>query len=309
MLRLRGATTAVAAVALLAAACGVSRSATHPEAGTVTPTAAAGATAMATPPSGGMRTSFGDGTWTVGAQIAAGTYQTDGGSACKWARTGAGGDQSVPITTVIVTGHAVATILPGDAAFVTKGCGTWAPLPSSGPQLASFGDGTWAAGVDVAPGTYSTPGGDQCQWDRLRDFTGTELGESASITVHASPDGHAVATITSTDAGFTSQGCGTWTVLPPTGPQLTSFGNGIWAVGIDIAPGTYSSSPVARCSWVRASDFTGDPGAVLASSGSLLSTLEVKILSSDRSFATVGCGTWKSATTPPPTASSSPITL
>jgi len=75
------------------------------------------------------------------------------------------------------------------------------------------------------------------------------------------------------------------------GPK-TTFGDGNYRVGIDIAAGTYRSSGAASgsCYWARLSNFTGsnnilanylDPGPTT-----------VTILASDAGFETRRCGTW-----------------
>ena len=40
-------------------------------------------------------------------------------------------------------GQAIVTIEPTDKGFTTKDCGTWSPLPASGHQATTMGDGTW----------------------------------------------------------------------------------------------------------------------------------------------------------------------
>ena len=74
----------------------------------------------------------------------------------------------------------------------------------------------------------------------------------------------------------------------------SSFGNGQWAVGRDIAPGTYATTSRSRkCYWAKISDLEtesrgdsryGDRGR-----------LTVKINNRDEAFLTTRCGTWKKA--------------
>lgn len=70
------------------------------------------------------KTTFGDGTWRVGADIVPGTYRTSGGQLCYWKRmanlTGDG-----ILDNEFAQGQAVVTILPTDAGFESKRCGTW----------------------------------------------------------------------------------------------------------------------------------------------------------------------------------------
>lgn len=70
----------------------------------------------------------------------------------------------------------------------------------------TFGDGTWRVGEDIEPGTYRTGGNDFCYWERLSGFS----GEFNDIITNDFSSGPGTVTIQGSDAGFTSQGCGTW---------------------------------------------------------------------------------------------------
>lgn len=88
------------------------------------------------------------------------------------------------------------------------GVSGWAPPAIPPRPTASFGDGTYRVGPDIAPGTYraDNPGG-TCYWARLRGFSGT----LAEIAANETPKGPAIATILDTDVGFVAKRCGTWT--------------------------------------------------------------------------------------------------
>jgi len=103
-----------------------------------------------------------------------------------------------------------------------------------------FGDGTFKVGTDIQPGTYRTrTGSPGCYWERMKDFT----GGVDSILANDNTDSPAVDTILSTDAGFKSQNCGTWTQdLSAITTSKTSFSDGVYIVGTDLLPGTYKSS-------------------------------------------------------------------
>jgi hypothetical protein len=156
----------------------------------------------------GPQTAFGDGNWVVGTQVAAGTYHTNGGEGCYWEREKdlTGGSDST-LANDNVTGPAIVTVLPTDAGFKTSSCGRWSPLAGSGPQTSSFDQGYWAVGIDIAPGTYSTDGGDGCYWERMSDFTGSP----DSTLANDNPDGPTTVTIAPTDKGFKTSSCSTWT--------------------------------------------------------------------------------------------------
>lgn len=86
----------------------------------------------------------------------------------------------------------------------------------------------------------------------------------------------------------------TTTAVPTTttapGPK-TSFADGSYRVGVDIAPGTYRSSATATgCYWKRMSNFTGVDDIIANYLSNSPTT--VTILASDTGFQTRGCGTW-----------------
>ena len=70
-----------------------------------------------------------------------------------------------------------------------------------------FGDGTWVVGEDIEPGVYRNNGGGWCYWERLSGLS----GEFGDIIANGAPEGQAVVEISSSDAAFSSEGCGTWT--------------------------------------------------------------------------------------------------
>lgn len=81
-----------------------------------------------------------------------------------------------------------------------------APSPA-----ATFGDGMWIVGTDIQPGTYrSTPADGACIWRRLSGFSG-EPGDT--IALGSSVGAPQVVTISDTDAGFDSSGCGAWSLV------------------------------------------------------------------------------------------------
>lgn len=67
-------------------------------------------------------------------------------------------------------------------------------------------DGTWIVGTEVDPGTYRDSGGTSCYWERLSGFSGT----SEDRIANGFSDNQQIVTIEPGDAGFLSEGCGTW---------------------------------------------------------------------------------------------------
>jgi hypothetical protein len=88
--------------------------------------------------------------------------------------------------------------------------GLWSAVgPSSVVDAqANFRDGVWVVGVDIAAGLYrnsDSSGG--CYWARLNGFGGT----LDDIIANRNSDSIQTVTIASSDAGFLSTRCGTWT--------------------------------------------------------------------------------------------------
>ena len=90
---------------------------------------------------------------------------------------------------------------------------------------------------------------------------------------------------------------------PATGIR-TSFGDGVWLIGDQIAPGTYrASSPSSACYWARfaaTSDVSRlDARSAAATdsgtwSGGLTPRVELAwVRDTDAVFETIGCGTWR----------------
>lgn len=155
-------------------------------------------------------TSFGDGQH----HIRAGSWRNvSNGDYCYWARLrGFSGETKDIIANNIATeGRSIVSTGANDVTFETYDCGTW--VPDVGPITLSptsrFAGGTFRVGRDLAPGTWRANGGvgGSCYWERLHGFSGAfyELIANAYGTVRPT------VTISSTDGGFSSSDCGTWT--------------------------------------------------------------------------------------------------
>ena len=153
---------------------------------------------------------FGAGTKKVGGTgIAPGRYVTTTADTCYWARlSGFGGTFDEILTNDFSTGkNVVVDILPTDVGFTSSGCGTWAPYRATGPK--SIVDGMWVVGDALLPGTWTSTPTESCYWARLSGFGGsfTEIITN-EFTYESS-----IVEIASTDVGFKTNGCGTWTKI------------------------------------------------------------------------------------------------
>jgi hypothetical protein len=99
------------------------------------------------------------------------------------------------------------------SSHVLRGALMLCPKAPTAGQLASktsgktFEDGNWAVGIDVMPGTYRTAAGvHNCYWERTTKGGGTIANDFVSYAVEG-----VTVSINSTDGGFTSKNCGTWT--------------------------------------------------------------------------------------------------
>lgn len=187
-------------------------------------------------------TTFGPGRWLIGQDILPGTYRNSGEAECSWWRLGPTGEN---IGSRSSTGVHTVTVAASDTSFQSRdACGLWSLAPTTGPQATTFGPGTWIVGIDIAPGLYRSSSNTECGRWRLGGFGGTSdeaSGGRISVGTHT-------INVAASDAGFRSlSGCGTWTVAPTSGPQVTTFAIGEWIVGVDIAPGTYRSNGTGEC--------------------------------------------------------------
>lgn len=177
------------------------------------PTPPAATPPAATPPSPVV--SFGNGVRLVGAGLPHGRYRSVNGptASCYWARlrdtTGSGASI---IANSIGAGPRVVEILASDYAFESSSCAQWSQVvgPVTNAPAAPFADGIYIVGIDIQFGSWRANGsGSDCYWARLRNLTGLDdlidnYFGSAVVTV----------TILSTDVGFASSGCGSWTRVP-----------------------------------------------------------------------------------------------
>jgi hypothetical protein len=168
------------------------------------------------PPRADLAAVFGDGTHEVPIDVAPGTYRTINYSeSCYWVRfSGFSGGLSDWISSGIGPGYHVVTIGPDDAGFDSRDCGDWTDeIVQVTDSMSHIGEGTYLVGTDMAPGIWRAENGPNCYWARLSGFGGTEqeLLEESLTTDGAAPE----VTISATDVGFTSNGCGSWMLDAP----------------------------------------------------------------------------------------------
>ena len=184
---------------------------------------------------------------------------------------------------------------PSEAASVEPSESAAASGPSGSPAVSApiaFGDGIFQVPGQVKPGTYRTIAPMHgCLWERLSGFTGAE----DEVLASSYSNFPVVVTVRSTDKGFESLGCGSWTAdLSAVKNGGTSFADGVYIVGTDIQPGTYHNDGSPTCFYERLSGFSGDKTDVLAT-GYPEHAADITIAKTDKGFKTKGCGTWTKA--------------
>ena len=166
------------------------------------------------PPTTVSEITFGDGMWRVGVDIPSGTYRNSNTSSlCYAARlSGFGGTLDDIIANELADHAMIVTIGSTDAGFESDGCGVWSNIhdPLTATPTSGFGDGYWFVGSEIAPGLWRNSDSSQlCYWERLSSFDWT-LG---SIVANGLSESIQTVQIATTDIGFRSWDCGTWTYL------------------------------------------------------------------------------------------------
>lgn len=167
-----------------------------------------------------------------------------------------------------------------------------APVAPAAPPPAaslSFGSGLKLVGRDIAPGTYRSVGGGYCYWERISAL----YSASRSIIANEIGDGPWIVTIAATDKAFDSRRCGTWTLdlSPITKSPTEPFGEGMYFVGKDVAPGTWQSDGGDVCYWERLSGFSGQLRDI-KDNDIVAGPTVVTIEPGDQGFYSHRCGTW-----------------
>lgn len=262
---------------------------------------------------------IGDGVWLIGEEEQGGIYRvteplTVDGPWCYW--TTYSGDEVAEEAVVdrqLIDGGIPTVNLAGVGVFESDDCGTWERVETSelfdnADAPAKITTGEWLVGEDVAPGLYrlsSPPTEDDtgfvwCSWF-LYD------GAGATYTTQVEngfPVGGLPTVQLATGQTFASDSCGTWLPVDPAtlfdnADARTEFGPGVWLVGEDIAPGTYSMTEAVKeedgftlCTWSIASTFGGAFESGL-DWGTADEGIETVTIATGQQFESDGCGDWE----------------
>lgn len=192
----------------------------------------------------------------------------------------------IDATTPEVSASAVPPSASPDVAVASSAPASRAATPPAHGS-ATFSNGTWLVGEEIAPGVWRAIRSRTCSWKRLASIEGAVedvVAGGTQLTVEIRPF----------DAAFSSDGCGWWSQIltPPSGSPFDPFGPGTWLVNQEIAPGLWQNSDSSEgCSWARLNRLDGEPSAITAS-GATQSLIVVEIIEADLAFDSKGCGTW-----------------
>lgn len=224
---------------------------------------------------------------TVSLQSAAGEALTD--RAIAWT-------SSAPSVTISADG-VVTAVAVGSATITATSEGKTGTATIT-VEPVSFGNGTWAVGTDIPPGTYRSiniPSA-SCYWERLSGFGGT----SAEIIANDIDGGVRLVTIAASDVGFRSNRCGTWAAVSGSirPDPSANFDVGVFMVGTEVAPGLWRSASTTRsCYWERLTGFGGTSADRITNDigdGPRI----VAIATTDQGFSSSGCAPWSRVTGP-----------
>ena len=160
---------------------------------------------------------------------------------------------------------------------------------SAAPAQDSFSEGTHLVGKDIQPGRYRTT--DEVNYfARLSGVSG-QLDDI--IANGAFTSGPVVVDIKENDFAFQSSGDATWVLLDDSyQPEIrSSFGDGWWIVGVDIAPGVYRTSDEVSY-FARLSGFGHELADVIVNEAFTSGSSTIEIMSTDVGFETQGGATW-----------------
>jgi hypothetical protein len=171
---------------------------------------------------------------------------------------------------------------------------------SSGPVTAAkdpdgFGEGTFAVGADIKAGIYASAVPDDsvnCYVEVSRDNTGSV--DSIIHNDNLSPGSHALVQVSDGQYLKTS-GCGDWASASATGPQSTTFTEGIFRVGNEIAPGQYTAtvpSDSSNCYYSISKDGSMGISSIVKNDNLNAGARGLITVKAGQWLKADGCGTW-----------------
>ncbi len=179
------------------------------------------------------------------------------------------------------------------------------PMPSpTGPTSppATFTDGSFVGGTDVLAGTYRTTAavtGGKCVWI----LAGTGASDGAVIPPIGTPPGGIPTVTLPTGYTLATKGCGTWITVDPTllfanGAAKAVLTDGVWLVGEEVRPGTYTTQtippgtiPEKLCRWTVSKDVASNFSEIVVRSFVTEGAGKVTLTEGEQIEST-NCGDW-----------------
>lgn len=160
----------------------------------------------------------------------------------------------------------------------------------AGVAAAFSGNGTFAVGSKIKPGTYYSGSTNGCYWARLSGASGS----FDEIRANDFGSGQRIISISPGDKYVEFSDCGSWYPIAGAGPRLSKIpASGVYKVGQQIAPGTWRTSFTDGCYWeTRASGYGGFEDVIANDYIDGRGSTTVTISSSVYAFETSYCGTW-----------------
>ncbi|WP_439690667.1 hypothetical protein ACRQ4C_07345 [Curtobacterium sp. SP.BCp] len=158
------------------------------------------------------------------------------------------------------------------------------------PAAAFSGNGVFAVGSKIKPGTYFSSNTRGCYWERLSGAS----GDFEDVIENDFGSGQRMIRVGNDDRYVSFSDCGSWYPIASAGPRLAKIpADGVYKVGQQVGPGSWRTSFTDGCYWETLSSASGSIDVVIANDyldGRGSTTVDI---SSDvYAFSTSGCGTW-----------------
>lgn len=166
--------------------------------------------------------------------------------------------------------------------------------PTFAAPKSTFGNGTFTVGTDITPGIYRTksvlPSGTSCYF-----FISTTGSNGNEIIASDNVNGGIPTLNLKKGWDIENSGCGTYvksSLTKSRGTPKTSITQGIWLVGVDLKPGTYSATKdvFGSSCWLTISQAGSNGKEILAIDRHTRGKPRVT-LATGQEIQTRGCGT------------------
>ena len=224
-----------------------------------------------------------------------GTWNVSGLSVrYQWLRNGSivsGQTKSTYVLTSADRGTTIASrVIVSKAGYADGSARSAVTGKIAGVAAAFSGNGTFAVGSKIKPGTYYSGSTTGCYWARLSGASGS----FDEIRGNDIGSGQRMISVQSGDRYVEFSDCGSWYPIASAGPRLAKIpADGVFKVNQQVGPGTWRTSFTDGCYWATLADASSDLDSIIANDfidGRGSTT--VTITSDVYAFQTSGCGTW-----------------